>query len=38
MLAGGIRSENVGMSNVNEMKTLIVEHPRFPAQRQSMQG
>jgi hypothetical protein len=34
-LAGDIRSENVGMSNVREMKTLPAENLRFPTQRQS---
>jgi len=36
--AGGTRSANVGMSNVNEIKTLIAEYLRFPVQRQSWQG
>jgi hypothetical protein len=33
--SGDIRSENVGMSNECEMKTLTTENLRFPVQRQS---
>jgi hypothetical protein len=38
MSGGGMRSENVGMSNVMEVKTLHTEYPRFPVLRQSRQG
>ena len=36
--AGGTGSENVGMSNVNEVKTFIAECLRFPVPWQSWQG
>ena len=37
-LSGAAGSENVGISNDIEVKTLNTEHPRFPKQRQSAWG
>ncbi len=36
--AGATTSENVGMSNFMEVKTLHTEHPRFPIHWQSGSG
>ena len=35
---GATTSENDGISNFNEMKTLIAVHPRFPIPWQSWSG
>ena len=37
-IGGGITSANVGMSNENDVKTIIAEYLRFPVQWQSRQG